>query len=102
MRASDSDTGSLSYRLEGPDAAMFDFITSTGQIRTKRGVTYNREDPACGFVATASSPTCTYYVTVAAYDDAGGSDAVRLEIGVNNQSEAPSAPAAPHGSGHGG
>ncbi len=95
VRASDSDTGSLSYRLEGPDAAIFDFITSTGQIRTKRGVTYNREDPACGFVATAVSPTCTYYVTVAAYDGAGGSDAVRLEIDVNNQSEAPSTPAAP-------
>ncbi len=95
VRASDSDTGALSYRLEGPDAAKFDFITSTGQIRTKRGVTYNREDPACGFVATAGSPTCTYYVTVAAYDGAGGSDAVRLEIGVNNQAEAPSAPAAP-------
>ncbi len=95
VRASDSDTGSLSYRLEGPDAVMFDFITSTGQIRTKRGVTYNREDPECGFVATAVSPTCTYYVTVAAYDGAGGSDAVRLEIGVNDQSEAPSAPTSP-------
>ena len=87
--------------LEGPNAALFDFIASSGQIRTKRGVTYNHEDPGCGYVdapgdtATTSTTSCTYYVTVAALDGAGGSDAVRVQIGVSDRPETPSKPAAP-------
>ncbi len=95
IAATDSDTGALSYRLEGPDAAKFDFITSSGQIRTKRGVTYNHEDPGCGYVDGDDPTTCTYYVTVAAFDGAGGSDAVRVQIGVSDRPEAPSKPAPP-------
>ena len=101
ITAGDSDTGALSYRLEGPDAAMFDFIASSGQIRTKRGVTYNHEDPSCGYVdaptdtAIISTTSCTHYVTVAAFDGAGGSDAVRVQISVSDQPEAPSKPAPP-------
>ena len=101
VRAQDDDTTRLSYRLDGPDAAMFDFISSTGQIRTKRGVTYNHEDPGCGYVnaptdtATTSTTSCTHYVTVAAFDGAGGSDAIRVQIGVTDQPEPPSTPARP-------
>ena len=95
VRAHDDDTSRLSYRLEGPDADSFDFITSMGQIRTKRGVTYNHEDPGCGYVDTAFSTACTHYVTVAAFDGAGGSDAIRVEIKVTDQPETPSTPARP-------
>ena len=95
VRAHDGDTGILSYRLDGPDADSFDFITSSGQIRTKRGVTYNHEDPGCGYDDTFGPTVCTYYVTVAAFDGAGGSDAIRVEIKVTDQPETPSAPGRP-------
>ena len=50
----DSRDDELRYEFGGRDADLFDFNTSTGQIRTKRGVTYNHEDPACGYVDTAT------------------------------------------------
>ena len=90
VTADDADSRTLGYEFNGPDAGLFDFNTSTGQIRTKRGVTYNHEDPACGY------PTaCIYYVTVVASDDAGGSDALRVTITVADRIEPPSAPARP-------
>ena len=95
VRANDRDTGTLSYQLKGPDADSFDFITSSGQIRTKRGVTYDHEDLGCGYVDTADMTSCTYYVTVAAFDGAGGSDAIRVEIKVTDVRETPSIPGRP-------
>ena len=98
VTADDSDSRAMSYRFDGRDAGLFDFNTSTGQIRTKRGVTYNHEDPACGYVPPASpdgTTTCTYYVTVVASDGAGGSDALRVQIGVTDRTESPMDPAQP-------
>ena len=90
VTADDADSRTLSYRFKGRDADLFDFNSSNGQIRTKRGVTYDHEDPACGY------PTeCTYYVTVVASDGAGGTDALRVEISVTNRTEIPSTPAQP-------
>ena len=98
ITAGDTDSRALSYEFDGRDAGLFDFNTSTGQIRTKRGVTYNHEDPACGYVAPDNpndATTCTYYVTVVASDGAGGSDALRVAITVTDRAELPSAPARP-------
>ena len=73
----------LTYRLGGPDADSFDFNTSSRQIRTKRGVTYDYE----------TKPT--HYVTVTAFDGAGGSDALKVAIAVKDKLEPPAAPARP-------
>ena len=73
----------LTYRLQGPDADMFDFRASSGQILTKRGVTYDFE----------TKPTLS--VTVTVFDGQGGSDARAVAIGVNDVSEAPETPARP-------
>ena len=93
VTADDQDARTLSYRFGGRDADLFDFITSSGQIRTKRGVTYNHEDPECGY--DVGTPACTYYVTVVASDRASGSDALRVAISVTDRVELPSAPARP-------
>ena len=96
VRATDDGVLPLTYRLDGPDAAKFDFNPSLSQIRTKRGVTYNHEDPECGYVDTASQTTCTYYVTVTAFDGAGGSDAKAVKIEVDDVPEAPGVPRGDH------
>ena len=92
VRATDDGVLPLTYGLEGPDADSFDFNPSSSQIRTKRGVTYNHEDPGCGYVDTASPTKCAYYVTVTAFDGAGGSDAKAVEIEVDDVPEAPGVP----------
>ena len=95
VTANDADSRTLTYRFEGRDADSFDFNSSTGQIRTKRGVNYNHEDPGCGYVDTANPTVCTYYVTVVAFDGAGGSDALRVTINITDRDELPSAPGRP-------
>ena len=95
VTADDADSRTLGYEFDGRDAGLFDFNTSTGQIRTKSGVTYNHEDPACGYADTVIPTACTYYVTVVASDGAGGSDALRVRISVADRTETPSAPAQP-------
>ena len=83
VAARDRDSARLTYSLEGPDADSFDFDTSSGQIRTKRGVTYDHE----------SEPI--YYVTVVVTDGAGGSDATPVWVEVDDMSEPADAPARP-------
>ena len=95
VTADDADSRSLSYDFKGRDAGLFDFNTTNGQIRTKRGVTYNHEDPGCGYPGDGATTVCTYYVTVVASDEAGGSDALRVAISVTDRTELPSAPARP-------
>ena len=93
VAATDDGVLPLTYRLEGPDASLFDFNPSLSQIRTKRGVTYNHEDPACGYVDRESPPTtCSYLVTVTAFDGRGGSDAQAVRIEVDDVPEAPGVP----------
>ena len=88
VTAYDADSRTLGYRFDGRDADLFDFNTSNGQIRTKTGVTYNHEDPGCGYVEGANPSMCTYYVTVIAFDRVGGSDALRVPISVTDRTRA--------------
>ena len=84
VTASDTDVGdTLSYSLEGTDAASFDIVSTSGQIQTKTGVTYDHE--------TKSS----YEVTVKADDNNGGSATVPVTITVTDVAEQPETPAAP-------
>ena len=72
--ADDEDNDSLTYALVATDttdtaavaeAAMFDIDASTGQIRTKAGVTYNYEDitapqePAARLLTPATGSAAT-------------------------------------------
>ena len=93
VSASDQDTTTLTYRLEGPDAGLFNFNTRTGQIRTKAPL--NHEDPRCYVVNNDDSTSCFYYVTVIVVDGVGGRDATGVNIMVSDRTEPASAPARP-------
>ena len=73
--ATDPDAGAtLTYSLEGTDAASFD-IDSSGQLKTKEDLDYETKD--------------SYTVTVKVDDGRGGSDTVDVTITVTNVNEAP-------------
>ena len=96
VTATDQDTTTLYYRLNGPDAGMFNFDTRSSRIRTKASL--NHEDQRCGYIepVDANGQTiCTYRVTVIVDDRAGGSDATGVNIVVTDTTEAPSTPARP-------
>ena len=78
--AADGDT--LTYTLEGTDAASFDIVSTSGQIQTQAGVTYNYE-------ATQNS----YSVMVKADDGNGGTDTITVTITVTDEDEQPDKPA---------
>ena len=83
--ATDADSGdTLTYSMEGTDAASFDFTASTRQITTITGVDYNYE-------ATQN----TYSVTVKADDDNGGTATVDVTIDVTDVNEQSAKPAKP-------
>ena len=83
-QADDADAeDSLSYTLEGPDAASFGFDVLTRQITAKEGVVYD-------FEARDS-----YSVTVKADDGKGGTDTVAVTIALTDVDEPPLAPDAP-------
>ena len=82
VTAVDADGDTLTYSLEGADAASFEIDASTGQIRTKAGVTYDYES------------TSQYSVTVKADDGRGGTDTIAVTIQVQDVDEPPSAPTA--------
>ena len=75
--ASDDDAGdTLTYSLEGTDAASFDIDETNGQIKTKSAVTYNHEDKD------------SYSVTVKVVDNKGGTDTIDVTITLTNVEEA--------------
>ena len=84
LTATDSDGDTLTYTLEGTDAASFDIVavSGSGQIRTKSGVTYNHEAKS------------SYEVTVRA-SDGTDSDTIDVEITITDVTEAPGKPDAP-------
>ena len=83
VTATDADAGdTLSYTLGGADMASFDFVGTTGQIRTKSGVSYDHEAKA------------SYTVTVTASDGTSTTGA-SVTISVTDVDEPPSAPATP-------
>ena len=83
VSATDSDNGTLTYRLQGADAGKFTIVPASGQIRTKVGESYDRETRA------------SYSVMVRADDGEGGTDTIAVTINVTNVSEPPVVPTAP-------
>ena len=83
LTATDLDSDTLIYTLEGTDAASFGILSASGQIQTKAGVTYNHEAQS------------TYTVIVKADDSNGGTDTVTVTITVTDVNEPPGVPAAP-------
>ena len=83
VTATDANSDTLEYSLEGTDAASFEIDSTSGQIQTKTGVTYDHE--------TKSS----YSVTVKADDNNGGSATVPVTITVTDVAEQPATPTAP-------
>ena len=78
VEAADLDDGdTLTYSLEGTDAASFEIVSASGQIRTKTGVTYDHE----------TKPS--YSVTVKASDGNGGTDTIEVTITVTDVDEDP-------------
>ena len=83
VTATDADAGdTLSYTLGGADVASFDFVETTGQIRTKAGVSYDHEAKS------------SYTVTVTA-SDGTSTAAASVTIRISDVDEPPSAPATP-------
>ena len=86
ITATDPDQGdSVSYSLEGTDAASFT-VTSTGQVRTKADRTYDHEKKE------------EYTAVLAAEDDEDantGRATVKLVIEITDEDEPPLAPAQP-------
>ena len=82
VAATDDDGDTLGYTLGGADAASFDFVGTTGQIRTKAGVSYDHEAKD------------SYTVTVTASDGAASAVAT-VTISVTDVDEPPDAPATP-------
>ena len=83
VTATDDDGDTLTYTLEGTDAASFAIVSSSGQIQTKAGVTYDHE------------ANTSYSVIVKADDSNGGTDTIAVTINVADVDEPPSAPGAP-------
>ena len=83
VTATDIDNDQLTYTLEGIDEASFTIVSTSGQIRTISGVTYDYET------------TPSYTVIVKADDGNGGTDTVTVTIDLTDVDEPPLAPAAP-------
>ena len=87
LTATDDDGDTLTYTLEGADAASFDLDTTTtagsARIRTRAGVTYDHE----------ARPTHT--VIVRADDGNGGTGTITVTIAVTDVDEPPGVPAMP-------
>ena len=77
VTATDPDAGgTLTYRLEGTDAAAFDIDSTSGQLRTWAALDHEAQP--------------SYSVTVVAEDSEGASDSIEVTIAVTNANEPPS------------
>ena len=84
VAATDTDVNdTLTYSLEGTDAAKFGIIMTSGQIQTKPGEKYDYE----------AKPS--YSVMVKVEDSYGGFDTIDVTLNITDQNEAPLRPAAP-------
>ena len=83
VTATDADADTLTYSLEGADAAKFGIVSGSGQIQTRAGQKYDRETKV------------SYSVTVKADDGNGGADTVAVTITLTNAVEIPLAPGMP-------
>ena len=60
LTATDTDAGdTLTYTLEGTDAASFDIVSTSGQIRTRSGVTYDQARPSRATPSPSRPTTAT-------------------------------------------
>ena len=94
VRGDDTDsTGALTYRIEGPNEDLFT-IDGSGQIKTRKIL--DHEDPRC-YDGTPNPTTCNYTVRVKVSDGTrtNGSHFIPVTIGVTDEEEPPSRPAAP-------
>ena len=73
--ATDSDGGTLTYSLEGTDAASFTLVSTSGQLQTKAGVNYDYEVKN------------RYEVTVRVSDGQGGATTINVTINLTDVSE---------------
>ena len=85
VTATDAEGHTLTYILDGPDAAAFDIDDSTGQIKTKSGVSYDYE------------VKFSYAVTVTATDPDNASASIPVTINVEDVDEKPAHPGCPDG-----
>ena len=76
ITATDEDNPSLTYTLGGTDASSFQIVSTSGQIRTESGVTYDYE-----------GSQSSYSVTVKADDKNGGTDTIGVTITLTNVDE---------------
>ena len=83
VTATYTGTCTLIHRLGGTDADSFGIDSSTGQIKTRSGVTYDHE----------ARPS--YTVTVTAYHSSCGTDDATVTININDVDEPPRAVAKP-------
>lgn len=83
VAATDSDGDSLTYTLGGADAARFSISSTTGQILTKSGITYDYESRT------------SYTVTVRVADTTDGMAQTTVMISVRDVDEPPDVPGAP-------
>ena len=75
VTATDGDGGTLSYSLEGTDAASFTIVSTSGQLQTGSGVVYDYEVKN------------RYEVTVRVSDGQGGSATIAVTINLTDVSE---------------
>ena len=80
VTATYTGTCTLTYALGGADDDSFEIDSSTGQIKTRSGVTYDHEAKS------------TYTVTVTAYHANCGADDATVTINVNDVNEPPRVP----------
>ena len=83
VTATDADDDTLTYTLEGTDAASFEIDSTSGQIQTKSGITYDYET------------TSSYSVTVRADDGNGGTATIAVAIDLLDVDETVATPGAP-------
>ena len=81
VTATDADGDTLTYSLDGTDAASFSIVGTSGQIKTSAALNYEQKT--------------SYSVTVSVADGEGGTDTIGVTISVTDESEPPDAPEAP-------
>ena len=85
--ATDADGDSLTYALDGANAASFTIVGTSGQLQTSAELNHEARS--------------SYQITVTATDGQGGSDRIAVTITVNDVDEPPPAPDAPTVTGDG-
>ena len=75
IAATDADNDTLTYRLNGTDAASFSIVSTTGQLRTRASLDYE----------TKTSYTVIFTVS----DGKGSSDTITVTISITNVAELP-------------